>query len=230
MSDIFREVEEDIRREQLRRLWDRFGVYVLLVAFVIVAATAGWRGWLWYSERQAAAAGERYYQALDLAQAGSRDRAAGELERIAAEGGPFAGLARLRAAAELAATGDRDGAAAAYDAMAGDRSMDGLMRDLARIRAGYLMVDTVSRAQIEERIGSLAGEGAPWRHSAREILGLAAYRDGDHAGATEWFDRILGDRETPAGMRARAELMLNLMASDGAAPEVGVLEQGNTVQ
>lgn len=213
MSDIFREVEEDIRREQLKRLWDRFGIYVILVAVLIVAGTAAWRGWQWYSARQAAAAGQTYHQAVELARGGAHEEARAAFSAIAQDRGPFSTLARLRAAAALAAAGDTEGAAAAYDAIAGDGGVERTLRDLARIRAGYLLIDTAERAEIEERVEGLASEASAWRHSARELLGLAAYREGDYGGAAQRFQEILSDQETPQDLRTRAQLMMSLVAA-----------------
>ena len=48
MSDIFREVDEDLRREQYKRLWDRFGGYVIGLAVLIVVAVGGYKAWEWW--------------------------------------------------------------------------------------------------------------------------------------------------------------------------------------
>ena len=40
VSDIFHEVDEEVRREQLKKLWDRYGNYVVAAAFLLVAAVA----------------------------------------------------------------------------------------------------------------------------------------------------------------------------------------------
>ncbi len=216
MSDIFREVEEDVRRERLKGLWDRYGLLVVGLAVLIVLGTAGWRGWEWYTERQAAGAGETYYEALMLAERGDASAARAAFEDIAEGGGPFAPLARLRVAAELAETGERAAATEAYDALAADSGLDRRVRNLARIRAGYLLVGEVSYAELEERLGDLAAPQSAWRHSAREILGLAAYDEGDSARAAEYFQDIVADGEAPEDLRNRSQLMIALTAADQA--------------
>ena len=214
MSDIFREVEEDIRREQMTALWRRYGVYVMGAAVLIVVVTAGWRGWEWYSARQAAAQGALYFDALQIAARGDHADAERALSSIAGEGGPFAPLAKIRAAAELAAAGDREAAIEAFQAVAADQGVDPLLRETAQIRAGYLMVDFAEPAEIEQRLSGLATEGSAWRHSAREILGLAAYRAGDLETAASRFEELLGDPQTPQDMQSRAQLMLSLINAD----------------
>jgi len=54
VSDIFHEVDEEVRREQLKKLWDRYGNYVVAAAFLLVAAVAAWRGYMWWEGKKAA--------------------------------------------------------------------------------------------------------------------------------------------------------------------------------
>ena len=225
MSDIFREVEEDVRREQLKSLWDRYGVFVIGVALLIVLGTAGWRGWEWYSARQAAQTGAEYYAAMQLALDGKPEEAEAAFNEIAAKGSGFATLARLRAAAARAEAGDKAGAVAEYDAVASGAGTGTDLRNVARIRAGYILLELEDQGAVEQRVGELAAEGNPWRNSARELLGLAAYQAGDTDTATQRFEEILADSETPQDMRARAQLMISLLAAD-RAPASGADESG----
>lgn len=216
MSDIFREVEEEVRRDQAKKLWDRYGAYVIGVAVLIVAVTAGYRGWEWYSARQAAEAGAEYYAAMQLARDGKTAEAEAAFNEIAAGSGGVATLARLRAAAVTAEAGDKQAAIAEYDAVAGRAGVQRDLRNVARVRAAYILLGMGDRAGVEQRVGDLAVEGNIWRASARELLGLAAYQAGDLDTATQRFDEILADNETPSDMRARAQLMVSLLAADRA--------------
>ncbi len=214
MTDIFHEVEEDLRREQAKRLWRRFGPYVLLVAILIVVATAGWRGWLYWREQQAAATGDRFVAALQLAQDGKREEALKALQDLTASGtGGYPVLARFRAAAELAGAGKSDDAVKAFDAIAADGSTPPLLKSMARLRAAMLLVDTSDLAAMQARIGDLAATGGPWRNSARELLGLTAWRVGDVEAARGYFKDISDDPAAPQSTKARANLMLELIRS-----------------
>ena len=119
MTDIFKEVDEDLRREQLRKLWDRFGPFVIGLAILIVVATAGYRGWVYWQEKQAQATGDRFLAALDLANQGKHEEAITALKAIEANGsGSYPVLAGFRIASEMAVTGDSKDAIAEYDAIA----------------------------------------------------------------------------------------------------------------
>lgn len=166
MADIFNEIEEDLRRERMARLWKRFGPVLVAIAVLIVAAIAGWRAWEWYSARQAQEAGARYEAALQLARDGKSAEAGTALQSLVGEApGGYALLARFRAATELAET-DKPGAAAAFESIAQDIAVPAAVRDLARIRAALILVDTGSQADVASRVEPLAAAGNNWRHSS----------------------------------------------------------------
>jgi len=225
MSDIFREVDEDLRREQVKKLWDRVGPYVIGAAILIVVATAGYRGWEYWRDRQAQATGDRFIAALQLSSEGKHDESIAALEAIVADGsGGYPVLARFRIAAEKAEAGDKAGAVAEFDSIAAENA-PAEVKTLARLRAALLVVDTASLSDLDARISDLAATGNIWRHAAREILGLAAWRTGDFAAAKKYFDDISVDQETPQDLRERAQLMLALIdAKLGAAPPMAATE------
>ncbi|SHE56413.1 hypothetical protein SAMN02745157_0453 [Kaistia soli DSM 19436] len=222
MTDIFHEVEEDLRREQAKRLWRRFGPYVLVVAVLIVVGTAGWRGWIYWREQQAAATGDRFVAALQLAEDGKKDEALKALQDLSQSGtGGYPVLAQFRAAAELAGAGKTDDAVKAFDAIASSGSTPPLLKAMARLRSAMLLVDTLDLAAMKTRLDDLAATGGPWRNSARELLGLTAWRVGDVEAARGYFTEIFDDPTAPQSTKARANLMLELIRSkvgDAKAP------------
>lgn len=215
MTDIFKEVEEDIRRDQLKKLWDQFGPWVIGLAILIVVVTAGYRGWIYWEQRQAEASGDRFIAATKLTADGKHDEAIAAYEALAANGsGAYPVLARFSIATEKARAGDKAGAVAEFDKIAADKSASSEVRNLAQMRAAILLVDTATPEELQARIGNLAATGNPWRLTAREMLGLAAYRTGDYETARKYFDQIASDQETPPDMRQRSRLMLSLIASE----------------
>ena len=212
MSDIFREVDDDIRRDQMKKLWDRFGPFVIGAAVLIVLATAGFRGWEYWQTRQAENAGDRFIAAIEAANAGEHEQAVAALEDLASDGsGAYPVLARFRLATEKASAGDNAGAIGEYDAVADDRSVSSEIRSIARLRAAFILVDTSTAAELMERIGDLAETGNPWRHTARELLGMASWRNGDFEAARGYFEQVSVDQETPNDLRQRSQVMLGLI-------------------
>jgi hypothetical protein len=213
VSDIFREVDEEVRREQLKKLWERYGNLVVAAAMLVIAAVGGWRGYEWWQAKKAAESGAAFEAAAALAEAGKHSEAEAAYAKIAADGtAGYRALARLREAAELAVT-DPKAAVAAYDGIAADGSVGQVLQDLASLRAGALLIDAGDFAGARARLEPIAGSDRTFRHTAREFLVLAAWRAGDSALAKHWVGMIMGDAETPSATRSRIEMLVALGAS-----------------
>jgi hypothetical protein len=212
VSDIFREVDEEVRREQLKKLWDRYGNYVVAAAILLVAAVAAWRAYMWWEAKKAAETGAAFEAATTLAEAGKRGEAEAAFAKIAADGtAGYRHLARMREAAELAQS-DAKAAITAYDQIAADRAVGPVLQDLAALRAAALLIDTGALEEAQRRLEPLAANDRTFRHTAREFLVLAAWRAGDTAAAKRWFDLITTDAQTPAATRSRVEMLMALGA------------------
>lgn len=221
MSDIFREVDEDLRREQYKRLWDRFAPYVFVVAALIVLGTAGYRGWVYWQETQAQASGDAFMAAMRQASDGDRPGAIAALEELTRSGhGGYPVVAQFGIATQKGASGDRDGAVAAFDAIAASNAPVEL-RTLAQLRAAMLLADTISLEEMQGRIGNLAAIGNSWRATARELLGLVAWRTSNTVAARGYFEDIVSDQESPPDARQRVQILLALMDQDAPATESG---------
>ncbi len=215
MADIFQEVDEEVRREQLKKLWQRYGNYIVAACIVVVAAVGGWRGYEWWQTKKAAESGAAFEQAVTLAAAGKHDKAEAAFAKLATDGtAGYRVLARLREAAQIART-DPKAAIKAYDEIAADGSVDRVMRDFATLRAGYLLIDTSSYNDVKATLEPLTGADRAFRHSARELLALSAWKAGDTAATRQWTDAILTDPQSPPGTRSRAEVLSELISSGG---------------
>jgi hypothetical protein len=215
VSDIFREVDEEVRREQLQKLWDRYQYLIIAGAVLIVLAVAAWRGYEWWATKKATEAGNAFEQAIALSEGGKHAEAEAAFGKIAADSaGGYRNLARTRQAAELAQT-DPKSATAAYDAIANDSSVPAVLRDLAGLRAGAILIDQSAPAEAAKRLEPLAGADRPFRHTAREMLALAAWRSGNAAEVKRWSDIVSTDAQTPPATRERVEMLMALLAADG---------------
>jgi hypothetical protein len=215
VADIFHEVDEEVRRERLQKLWDRYSIYIIGLAVLIVAAIGAWRGYEYWQAKQAAAAGAAFESALSLSEQGKHAEADAAFAKIAADAPPgYRTLARMRAAAELALTKAAD-AVKAYDELAADASLGSTLQDLAAVRAGMLMVDSAPLADMRRRLDPVAEPGHAFRHNARELLALSAWRNHDFTAARRYLDMITNDAESPPGTRARSDVLAALIAADG---------------
>jgi hypothetical protein len=215
VADIFHEVDEEVRREQLKKLWERYSLYLIALALLLVAAVAGWRGYEYWAAKRAAAAGAEFESAIALSEQGKQAEAEAAFAKVAAEAPPgYRVLARLRAASALAQSKPAD-AVKAYDEISADVSLATIWQDLATVRAGLLLVDTAPLADMRRRLEPVAEPTRSFRHTARELLALSAWRNHDVAAARKYLDLIAGDADSPLGVRARADVLSALITADG---------------
>jgi hypothetical protein len=215
VADIFQEVDEEVRREQLQKLWQRYGNFAIAVCILIVAAVGAWRGYEWWQTKKAGESGAAFENAVTLAEAGKHPEAEAAFAKLSANGtAGYRALARLREAAELAHT-DKTAAVKAYDEIAADKSAGEIMQELAAVRAGFLLVDTTPYSEMRQRLEPLTASDKTFRHSARELLALAAWKSGDVDAARQWTGMIITDPQSPQGIRSRAEVLSELIAAGG---------------
>lgn len=219
MTDILDEIEQDLRKDRMKRVWQRYGIAIVAAATIFVLAVAGWRGWVAYEASRASQLGDRFIQAVQAGEAGNHDDAIRALEDLVRTGsGGYPVLARFRLATEHAAKGDAEAAIRGFDALANDSGLTASWRDIARLRAAMLMVDAGSAAEVAARVERMTVGDNPFRHTAREIMGLVAYRAGDREAAARWFNALVVDLDAPEGARNRASLVLTMLAADGISP------------
>lgn len=210
-NEFIREVDEEYRRDRVMQIWSRFSGVIIAVAILIVAAVGGWRYWQHVERSRAEAAALRYSEALNLDREGKASDAEKVLEDLARQdSGGYRALAKLRLASLLAQRDPAEGEKA-FTALASDGELKPVLQDYARLRGAMITLDR-DPAAAQAPLERLASETNPWRHSARELLGLAALKRGDFDAASKWFDAIAADRETPSGLRGRLEIYTALAA------------------
>jgi len=211
VSELFDEVDEEVRRDQLKKLWDSYSLYIIAVALLIIAGVGGWRSYQYFEAKKATEAGNAFNKAVELSEQGKHAEAETAFADIAAKA-PYGYrvLSRFRAAGE-AASRDPQAAARMFDDIAADRSAGTELQELARIRAAGLLVDSASYADMKQRLEPDTGPGATFHHVARELLALSAFRANDSTATRQWLDMIALDGETPPSLRSRAEALQALL-------------------
>lgn len=207
--DSFRkEVEEDLQRERMQKMWEQYGTYILAAAVAVVLAVAGWK----YMESRRLAAAEAqaavYTSALRAIAENKREEGHKALSTLANQAGGYGLIARLRLAASQAADGKIDEAFAAYEAIARQSGVDKVIGDYALLQAAMLKVDSAPWTDTKTRLIGMVADDNPWRHKARELIGFAAFRAGQLADARAEFEKLVADRATPSSVAERANVVM----------------------
>jgi hypothetical protein len=216
-DSLLREVEEEIRREQMQKMWQRYNGLILGAAALIVLAVAGYK---FLETRRIAAeqsAGAEYAAAESLSDDKKKDEAKAAFKKLA-DGGPsgYGSLAKLQLAGAQVKDGKAADAIATYDSLAADSGVDNLLKSFAQLQAASLRMPDADYAEIQNRLTPLAGDDAPFSKSARELLGIAAYKAGKYDEARKYLEPLLIDPNASEALQERVKIVM----SDIAASEV----------
>ncbi|BCW89692.1 hypothetical protein sos41_28580 [Alphaproteobacteria bacterium SO-S41] len=218
MTDIFHEVEEDLRRDRLNKVWARYGSVFLTIAVLAVAATAGVVWWRQHQQNQAAAAAQTFADAGALVENGKLEESIAAFAAIAAPGGEgYPTMALFSQAGLLLAKNDVPGALALYDKVA-NSAADDKVKSLARLRAAYAVADTENPDVLKNRLADLIGDTSPWRFQARELQAFADFRKGDVKTAGEAYTALAADAAAPQSLRDRAGKMAVFIQGGAVLP------------
>lgn len=234
MSDIFREVDEEVRRDQLLALWKQFRVPLIVIVVVIVGGVSGWKFWQEQQRQEREAESAEFNQAVELLTTGDITAGRAELEDLEDSAGPgYRFVARLQHAASLTEAGDAEAALSIYDAIAADDGLEPRQRELGDLLAAYLLVDLENSDAVRARLQPLAVDEGAWRFSAWDLLALLDFNDGDTVAAAETYRRLVADSGTPQALRQRATDMLDLMEAmglDSGTAATPLPEEGEAAQ
>lgn len=211
-DSLLREVEEDLRRERIAKLWDAYGIYAIAALLAIIIGIGGYKFMEHRRVSIAQAAGTKFDAAAKDLAANKSAEAEKALNDLVSNGpGGYALLARLRMAAAYAKAGKTGEAVAAYELIGKETSVDPLLASYARLQAATLRLDSADWTEMQNRLNDLAADKAPWRASARELLGLAAYKAGKTDEARQYFLQLIGDSTTPPGIAERSRILMAMM-------------------
>lgn len=206
---LIREVDDDLRQENLQKLWKKYGGLLIGGAVAIVAGVAALQGWQVYQKNQTQAASQRFAAAILQLDKGEKAKGGEALQSLAVEGNAgYRLLSEMKLAQMKVEDGDNVAAIGLYEKVAGDSGVDGVYRDLASLKAAYLKLSAGQVDGLEARMAPLSAESNPWRHSAREILALVALKAGDTAKAQDWLRKVADDVAAPSAIRGRAAELL----------------------
>lgn len=215
---LFREVDEDLRHEQISRLWKQYGSTVIIAAVLVVAVVAGYQGWHAYSAHQREADAKAYEQALAQA-ATAPEQGAEALAQVAAQATDgTATLALLNRAALLAKAGKTADALSTYQTVMNSSRTDRVLRDMATLRYALLGMDNgVATGELWGLVHPLASPGQPLAYSAMQVQALLSIKDGKLDEAQTTLQAMIDSADCPPGLRTRATSLLTEIAPPAAA-------------
>lgn len=207
MSDLFQEVEEELRAERARSLLRRYGGWIGLAAVLVILGTSAYEFWSWRWQRYESRIAGRYLDGIEAMAAKPRDtaRARADFSDVIRKGsGSYVVLATLQLAALEADQGHRDKAVALWDGLAARPGLDPLLAQLAALLSVSHQLDDGDPAALSARLETLRKPGAPYRPLADECAALLDLRLGKKKEAKDILDALSIDFAAPPDLRQRA--------------------------
>ncbi|MDX1401151.1 MAG: tetratricopeptide repeat protein [Kiloniellales bacterium] len=212
MADIFKEVEEEVRRDKALELWRKFGPLAIGVAAVVVVGVAGYKGWTYFQQRQIEEQSNSFAQAIELLDAGETEQASAALAELSdPNGSGYPLLAAFEQARLLAEGGDVAGAVEIWDAIALSEPAGAGFRGTATVLSVLHQLEDSDPQALRAKLEPLSGQGEVFRPSALELLAELALREGDKQEAIRLYQELADELSAPPGMRARAAQMLEAL-------------------
>ncbi|MCU1386531.1 MAG: hypothetical protein JWL71_5228 [Acidobacteria bacterium] len=212
MSDIFREVEEDVRREKAQKFWKAWGNYIIALGVLLFAGIGGWQLWQRHDQQQREALATQFIAAQRISNPRDAASAMSDLSKDAGKG--YGLVARLAQANAMVAAGQQKDGVDLYKQIAKDDS--GSVGMVARLRAAWATADTATRGELADLLAPLNQPGNAWRENALEVLAYADYRAMDMKSAQAKYAELSADPEAPDALRARAKAMAAYLKAGGA--------------
>jgi hypothetical protein len=213
-DSLLREVQEEIRREQMERIWKRYNGLILAVATLIVVGVAGYQ----YLEARRVSseqgAGAQFSAAETLSDDKKKDEADKAFAALA-DNGPagYAALAKLHLASAQVKEGKTADAIATFDALAKQPGADGLLKSFAELQAASLRMADADYTEIQNRLTPLMADDAPFANTAREFLGIAAYKAKKYDEARTYLEPLLVDPNASEDLQERVKIIMGEIAA-----------------
>ena len=210
---FLREVDDELRRDQLQGFWKRWGRWLTggLIASLALFATYLW--WDHQKTQKAGLEGETLLQVLDALGAGKSASAEAQLKTLStSKNSGYHASARMALAALKLQNGDNKGASAEFSGVINDGSIAQPWRDLALIRQTATEFDALKPDEVISRLKMLSVAGNPWFGSAGEMVALSYAKLGKPQLAVKLFDEMAKDESVPETIRSRAVQMRSSLA------------------
>jgi hypothetical protein len=210
-SEVFREVDEDYRRDQMIAFWRRYGTAVAAAAVVVMIAALGVNFYIQRQQAEKEVETARFEAMLSDIQPGNEQEAIQNLAAYAATAKPMqATLAMLTEASLRQRSGNITAAAQVYHQIAdGDQAPQDL-KDLAVVRLGYIAADSDKPEPLIPRLQAIADKMSPWRFSAREAVALLTAKAGQREQAAKMFSDLGQAPGAPFDLAQRARALADL--------------------
>ena len=207
------EIDEEIRRKQLKELWDRFGLYLIATILLIIISFGGYEFSKYLSYKNSEKSSDLYEEAFSALKNGQIDSAKTIFNSLLDESNGYSGLSLFNLANIATKEGDQELALKYLADASKDKSLSKKINDFATLKSGYLLLDIADITEIENKLINLSNSASPFSFYAKEIIALAYFRDKRYAESSQKFEEIANDASSPPNIASRSKIFSNQISS-----------------
>ena len=207
------EIDEEIRRKQLKELWDRFGLYLIATILLIIISFGGYEFSKYLSYKNSEKSSDLYEEAFSALKNDQIDSAKTIFNSLLDESNGYSGLSLFNLANIATKEGDQELALKYLADASKDKSLSKKINDFATLKSGYLLLDIADITEIESKLINLSNSASPFSFYAKEIIALAYFRDKRYAESSQKFEEIANDASSPPNIASRSKIFSNQISS-----------------
>ena len=207
------EIEEELRKKQLKALWDRFGLYLIALILIIVMSFGGYEFSKYLGYKNSESASDQYEKALAVLDNENNSDAIDIFESLVNESNGYSGLSLFNLSNIAIKEGNKVLALEYLARAAKDKNLSKKINDFAILKSGYIMLDNAEITNIEDKLSSLLNSQGPFSFYAKEIIALAYYRDNRYQESSKKFNDIANDASSPRNIASRSKIFSEQISS-----------------
>lgn len=203
MSDILRQVDEDLRKDRLLSIWRSYRVYIAGSILIILIVLSGYQYHLFSTKTKNEVIVEDYIQAINSTDIDISINRLVELDKSA--NSYIVGLAKLKRAELYFTSGKNVQAINLLKSISSDDSLDQVIRDLALYKYLMVQLDVIEKDLYFEIIDSQNLSESKFKYLFKELRALKHLIHGEKINSLEVFESIILDENSPMNVKIRAE-------------------------
>lgn len=213
LGDAFiREIDEELKNEKLQKLWNKYGLFIILFVVAAVSAAVSFETFKSWNEKRNQEFSNAYAYALNLQNQGRYAEAADILQNLEkAKRGVYSNIAQIQLANIKLEQGEPEAAIALLENAAADNSFNPQMREIAIIKLASLKLDYAPAEEIQNLLSQFINEQGTWTNMAKELLAMLAIRESDFSTARTLYQEINSAENASDSLKTRAADMLNVL-------------------
>ena len=207
MSDILRQVDEDLRKERLTSLWNRFKIYIISITLLLIISVSVYQYLEISKYNEKVSTIEKYYKASNN---GSINEILDELETIKTSNKFSQNLIDLKMADIHLVKGNKELGLEKLEQIFKSKNKS-ILGDLALYKYLMLKIDEVTLDEVNNLIENFNSKENKFNHLFSELLGIKNIIDGQYSEGKIIFESLLNDVSVSSEIKIRADKYLNII-------------------